>query len=98
MGRFEDALDDFISAELEKSSDNHLKSIMKLADKSSELLIHAITRYSERIGDDWEESKLGKQLIELGEQWATAHPEVAAAIEELKGDNSPPKDPNIEGE
>ncbi|OMD40477.1 diadenylate cyclase [Paenibacillus odorifer] len=98
MERYEDALDDFISAELEKSSDNHLTSIMKTAGKSSELLIHAITRYSERKGDDWEESKLGKQLMELGEQWSTAHPEVAAAIEELKGDNSPPKDPSIEGE
>ncbi|KTD87639.1 diadenylate cyclase [Paenibacillus etheri] len=96
MGRYEDALDDFISAELEKSSDDYLNNIIKLAGKSSGLLIHAITRYSEGKGDDWGDSELGKQLMELGEQWATAHPEVAAAMEELKGDNSPPKDPNSE--
>lgn len=95
MGRYEDALDDFISAEMEKSSDDYMKNIIKLACMSSGLLIHAITRYSERKADDWGDSELGKQLIELGEQWATAYPEVAAAMEELKGDNSPPKDPNV---
>lgn len=98
MGRYEDALNDFISAELEKSSVDHLNKIMKLAGKSSELLIYAITHFSERRGSDWGDSELGKQLIELGEQWATAHPEVAAAMEELKGDNNLPKDPNIEEE
>ena len=73
----------------------HLRNV--LAGKSSKLLIHTITSYSERKGDDWGDSKLGKQLMELGEQWATVNPEVAAAMEELKGDTSPPKDPKWKG-
>lgn len=94
MDRHEDALDDYISAELEKSLDNHCKNIIKIACRAPELLIYALTRYSERKGDNWGNSELGRQLLEQGSQRAADYPEVAATMQQIEREDSPPQDPD----
>ncbi|MCS7461742.1 diadenylate cyclase [Paenibacillus doosanensis] len=88
MTRYEEAIDDFISAMFEKNLDSYNEELMVVASFSPELLIYALTRYAERKGEGWGETELGKQLVEKGKQWESKHPEVAAALQQLVTGNS----------
>ncbi|MEN1985747.1 hypothetical protein [Paenibacillus hubeiensis] len=70
LGRQKDALEDIIAAEVEKPKEHYRNNIMKLIQENPDLYTRAYNTYVEQKGEDWAESELGKQLIEIHDEFA----------------------------
>ncbi|MFS0857695.1 diadenylate cyclase [Paenibacillus taichungensis] len=81
--KYKEAINDLIKAEIEFPRDVHREGIIQLASKDKELLHHLYQEYSEKKGEDWENSELGKKLLEMYEKMSESYPEVAATTEDL---------------
>jgi tetratricopeptide (TPR) repeat protein len=82
MERLHDALDDYISSEIEVSGERTLESIKQLINTDVSLILHAISSYTEKKNDKHNSEGLTKLLEEFGVEMAETHPEVAAALEQ----------------
>lgn len=82
MGNPELALNDFISAEIEKSREVQIEWIELLIESDSFLFVQAINRYTEIKGSDKDIENLEEVLKKVGLVTLADHPEVAVALEE----------------
>ncbi|WP_179031099.1 DNA integrity scanning protein DisA nucleotide-binding domain protein [Paenibacillus kribbensis] len=82
MGNLREALDDFISSEMELSEERTLDLIEKLIKQDVSLFPHAIASYSEKKNEENDSGGLTQLLMEYGAKLAEDHPEVAAALEQ----------------
>ncbi len=81
MGNPELALNDFISAEIEKSRVKQIKWIELLIKSDSHLFIQAIDRYTEIKGSNKDIANLEEVLKKMGSETFTNHPDVTASLE-----------------
>lgn len=82
MGKFPEALDDYISSELERSEERTIRRIEELLKKDVSLFLYALTTYSEKKNEKQSSGALTKLLTEHGALLAEEHHEVAAALEQ----------------
>ncbi|MDF2925696.1 MAG: hypothetical protein K0R57_4610 [Paenibacillaceae bacterium] len=80
MDRLNEALDDFISAELISPSDKYLKEIIQLAQKDASLFLYAVASYAQKKTGERDSEKLREWLTEYGETLAQDNEEAAAAL------------------
>jgi len=76
------AIDDFVDSELEYSEEKTLNLIEGHIKKDASLLVHTMTSYYEKKGDNRSSEPLEKLLEDYGKQHAVNNQEVAAALEQ----------------
>jgi DNA integrity scanning protein DisA with diadenylate cyclase activity len=92
MGNLPEALDDYMSSEMELSEERTLKFIEPLIKLDVSLFLHALSSYSEKKSDKYNSESLAKLLEEYGAKLAEDHPEVAAALEQYGINQKQPED------
>lgn len=92
MGNLPEALNDFISSEMELSEEQTLELIESLIKQDGSLFVHALASYSEKKNDKYHSEGLTKLLEEYGVKLAEEHPEVAAALAQHGINQQQPED------
>lgn len=82
MGKLPEALNDYISSELDFSEERTIRWIEKLIKKDVSLFLHALATYSEKQNEKQSSEALTKLLTEHGALLAEEHLEVATALEQ----------------
>ncbi|WP_255298615.1 tetratricopeptide repeat protein [Brevibacillus dissolubilis] len=81
MGKWKEAIEDYMAAELEQSSEDTIKKIMDIVKEDDSYFLHAVSVYSQIRGKQ-ESEELRKQLIEYGKQIAADNLEIAATLKQ----------------
>lgn len=86
MNENEEALKDFIAAEVEDSKVELHEVIIELSGKTPELFIEAYKTYSSLMGEGWEQSELGTKIMDMYDDKFKNSPEIAVTIQEISSE------------